>query len=83
MTPYMFGYSVIPKNIKLLHCPSLHQPHRHFHNFFHILHPLHILNLSKYHHMPEVHGEGVETCRWGGKLSGWGLGRMGHVGVGQ
>ena len=27
IAPYMFGYSVIPKNIKLLHCPSLHQPH--------------------------------------------------------
>ena len=27
MTPYMFGYSVIPKNIKLLCCPSLCQPH--------------------------------------------------------
>ena len=27
MTPYMFRYGVIPKNIKMLHCPSLHQPH--------------------------------------------------------
>ena len=27
MAPYMFGYGVIPKNIKLLHCPSLCQSH--------------------------------------------------------
>ena len=27
MTPYMFGYGVIPKNIKLLHCSSSCQPH--------------------------------------------------------
>ena len=26
MTPYMFGCSVIPKNIKLLHCSSLRKP---------------------------------------------------------
>ena len=26
MTPYMFGYSVIPKNMKILHCPSSRQP---------------------------------------------------------
>ena len=27
MAPYMFGYGVIPKNIKLLCCPSSRQPH--------------------------------------------------------
>ena len=27
MALYMFGYGVIPKNIKLLHCPSSCQPH--------------------------------------------------------
>ena len=85
MTPYIFGYGVIPKNIKLLCCPSSHQSHRHFHNFLHVLHPLHVLNLTKYHHMPEMRGGAAETCWWGGKSRGWGPrpGRMGCVGVGQ
>ena len=74
MTLYMFGYSVIPKNIKLLCYPSSCQPHRHVHNFFHIIHPLHILNLTKYCHMPETHGGGAKTCWWGASRmdGGWG-----------
>ena len=69
MILYMFGYGVIPKNIKLLCCPSLCQPHRNFHNFLHVLHPLHVLSLTKYRHMSE-------TCDRGARRM---VGEPGHV----